>query len=513
MDPAQAVAFPLPPTVPADRIVPRIRTGAEFEAVLAGQTRIFPRRRTTIFSWSLESIRKARDAQLLGEFLLPVALAQAMRTDDALFNAYRGRIAPQQSVSTRLVDCGARGKPIARRAAQAVQVSRAVLSGIHGTLANHGIAIGHIERRTNDDGTRVDFLVKEWPLEFVRWRPHERLLYTQTLGGPMVPIVHGNGEWVVFRKFEHDPWTQEACLLPGCLAYAAHANGIRDWTAASRAHGQAKVIGELPSGTDLVSRDPEAGSSGLSLEAQAFLTMLTEIVNGDGGAGIRPAGAKTDFISNGSTAWQVFSELANNREKAIARIYLGTDAVLGSVGGAPGVDIAQLFGITTTILHGDLRAIAQGLNTGVYQPWTAVNFGSSQYAPTFEYDLPDPDEDQNVTQFDGRLTKLLEKIDEYSKRGLVCDQATIDGLAKAYCVSPAPQLAPIAATAVPINIDPADLAKVVKVREARASQGLPPLGTPQDDEFVSIDPAAAKIEAAGVTAGATAAPVEPLQPS
>lgn len=481
--------------------------------MLAGQTRVFPRRRTTIFSWSLESIRKARDAQLLGEFTLPVALAQAMRTDDALFNAYRGRIAPQQSVSTRLVECGARGKPIARKAAQAVQVSRDVLSGIHGTLANHGIAIGHIERRTNDDGTRVDFLVKEWPLEFVRWRPHERLLYTQTFGGPMVPISHGNGEWIVFRKYEHDPWTQEACILPGCLAWASHADSVRNWNAAARAHGQAKVIGELPAGVDLVSKDSVAGSSALSLEALAFLSMLQDIVNGDGGAGIRPAGAKTDFLANGSTAWQVFNELANNREKAIARIYLGTDAVLGSVGGSPGVDIAQLFGITTTILQGDLRAIAQALNTGVYQPWTAINFGSSQYAPTFEYDLPDPDEEQNVNQQDERRTKLLAAIKAYNDQGLVCDQITIDALARAYCISPAPQLAPIAATAVPVNIDPADIAKVVTVREARAAQGLPPLGTPHDNDFVSVDPAAAKIEAAGVTAGTTAAPTEPLQPS
>lgn len=496
-----AVAFPLPPTVPDEQIVPRVRSEEEFAAVLAEPARTFPRRRVTIFSWSLDKIRAARDAQLLGDFALPVAMAKAMRTDDAIFNAYRSRIAPQQSVSTRLVGSG-RSKDIARKAERSVFVSRATLSGIHGTFANHGLAIGHITRQTNDDGTRTDFMLKEWPLEFVRWRPHERLLYTQTLGGPMVPIVHGNGEWVVFRKFDHDPWTQEACILAGCLAWAAHANGVRDWAAAARAHGRPGIVGELPTGLDLLTEDPNTGEKSISLEAAKFHAMLVDLVEGSVGAGIRPAGAKTDVLFNGSTAWQVFNELTNNREKAIARIYLGTDAVLGSVGGAPGVDIAQLFGLTTTILQGDLKAIAQALNTGLYQPWTAVNFGSSQYAPTFEYDLPDPEKEQNLQQQDDRLTRMLAKIDSMNKLGLVVDQNTIDALARAYDVFPVPQLAPIAAQAVSINVDAADAAKVVRVDELRASMGLPPLGGTQGTAFVSIDPSQAKIDAAQITAAA-----------
>ena len=51
-----------------------------------------PVRQRGIFSWDLETIRLARDQQLLGDFQVPVRLAEAMRTDDALFTAYHARV-------------------------------------------------------------------------------------------------------------------------------------------------------------------------------------------------------------------------------------------------------------------------------------------------------------------------------------------------------------------------------------------------------------------------------------
>ncbi len=481
-----------------EKIVPRTRTADEFATVITVDP---PRRLQAIFSWTLESIRAARDEQSIGIFARAVRMAEAMRTDDALFNAYLTRIAPTQSLSTRLDPTGgARGARVARKAQESCIVPRSVLLGIHGTLANHGVAIGHVVRETTEDGGRVDMRLEEWPLEHVRWNPTTETLQTQTRAGLIVDAIHGDGQWVVFRKFAVDPWKQDACVRPGCLVWAAHADGLANWAGSARSHGLAKLVGEMASGVPLKNEDGT-----LSEAAQAFVQMMQDLASGDSVVGVRPAGAKTDVLANPSTMWQVFSELITNREKAAARIYLGTDAILGSVGGAPGVDISELFRVASTRLQGDVQAIQDALNTGLYQPWTAVNYGDSSYAPVFAYNIPDPDKAQTSEQRDTRRKALLAVIKEYRDQGMTVDQNVINRLAKEYGVDDPPVLAPIASRAVPIALAPTDVAKVVRVDEARASQGLGPLGDERGKlTIVELDAAA--------NAPAPAAPAPPVVP-
>jgi hypothetical protein len=433
------------------RIVDRTRQAEEFKTIIASAVTP-PLRTQACYSWELEAIRGARDDQLRGNFSRPVRLAEAMRTDDALFVAYHNRIAPQAAIGAELTACpGTRGESAAKKAKASVFVSRSTLEGIQGTLANHGIAIGCNDHEPNDEGTRVDFKHKEWPLEHVRWNASREVLETRTREGTTEDIIHGNGRWVVYRKFLELPWTQEACVLPGALLWAMHANGLRDWAFTSASHGQAKMIGELPEGIAL--RGDVEGT--LSSEAQAFLDMLQSLMSGEAGVGIRPFGSKTDFVANGSTAWQVFHELILNREKAAARIYLGTDAILGSVGGAPGVDIATLFGVATTKVQGDFAAIEQALRTGVYEPWTAVNCGDSSYAPALVYQMPDPDEEKKSEETAARYARLNETLKGMKEQGMVVDQEVVNHLAKELKISPAPKLAVAPPPAAPAPAPPA----------------------------------------------------------
>ncbi len=415
-----AAGYPISGQV-LDKITPRIRTADEFGKP-ASTSVTPPQHAEWRTAWSLDTIRQARIAQLMGNFLLPVQLARDMRTDDALFVPYLNRIAPQSSVASVLKPAaGVRGAAVAKRASTSVLVPRTVLSGIVGTLANHGLAIGYNAQESNDKGTRVDFRLTEWPLEHVVWRPSEELLYTNTRTGPPVPIVHGNGRWTIFRKFMQRPWQQDACVLPGGLIWASHAGVIADWNATARSHGQAKIIGELPAGMSLQKADAE-GRMQLTAEAAAFIAMIRDIVGGDSGAGVRPAGSKTDFLANGSNAWQVFDTLGTSREKAGMRVYTGTDAALGSMGGAPGVDISILFGVATTIVQGDLAALEQGLCSGVYQPWAAMNEGDSRYAPSLVYQLPDPSAERNSANAAARHTRLTQAVAAYRANGFLITQ-------------------------------------------------------------------------------------------
>lgn len=411
----------------------RVRVADEFRGIL---TVTPPRRTQGPYTWDLEAIRAARDEQIKGMFALPVRLAEAMRTDDALFVAYQNRLAPLISIDTKLVACpGARGATIANAARSSVLIPTSVLESIHGTLVNHGVAIGHIIRTPAGDGTRVDFRLEEWPLEWVRYNYSFERLRTATRHGESVNIVHGDGEWVVFSKVEVLPWTQDACILPGALIWAAHANAIRDWAASSFAHGNAKVFAELPDGWAI--RD---GDGKITPEVGAFLQMLRDVLSGEATAGIRPSGAKTDLLVNDSTMWQVFSELASGREKAAARVYQGTDAALGSVGGAPGVNIDVLFGVATTRVQGDIRAIEQALSSGLFEPWCAINYGDSANAPAIRYQLPDPETSAKADAAFTARDRLNSVIKGMREQGLAVTQDVVNTIAAELGVQPAPAL-------------------------------------------------------------------------
>lgn len=407
-----------------------------------------PRRESAHTSWSLDSIRAARDAQMNGVFKLAVRLAEAMRTDDSIFVARRNRLAPQSSIALTLeAHDSARGRAVARKAALGVKIARPTIASLHSYLVDNGIAIGYNKRTTNDEGTRVDFEHIAWPLEHVRWNASKEVLETPTRGGVTVPIIHGDGNWTIYRKHQVESWKEDAAVLPGSLVWASHAEGLLDWNATTRTHALAKLIGELPSGVPMQQRNPD-GSLSLTPEAEMFGRMLGNLMAGVSQVGIRPSGSKTEFEANPSTAWQVIDTLITNREKAATRIFLGTDALLGAQGGAPGVDIAALFAVASAVFQSDFECLESGFWTGVYQPWTAINIGDSALAPCLEYQLPDPDLSRKIEEESKKHTAFSVALKEHRDSGFVVDQTVVDSFAKIFQIDPVPKLATTAPPAV-----------------------------------------------------------------
>jgi hypothetical protein len=467
----------------------KVRTADEFAIrSLLSQLRS-PTQSSAVYSWDLAAIMSARDDQLRGSFRNPSRLAASMRTDDALFVAHKNRLAPQRALSVQLKPvAGGKGARVASEAEllfgdEGAAVSRETLADINSDLANHGIAVGYNEWIPRDDGSRVDVVHRYWPIEFVAWDSVGRVLYTETdrtmaaavepstsgRGAYYVDIVHGDGRWVVYSAHEGSPWTKDAAVLPGGLVWARHAFAARDWAKGSASHGNAKVVGELPEGVPLQTDDGNGGVA-TSAEAAAFLALIQDVASLDSPAGIRPAGSKIDYVTNGSRAWEVWRELMANAEKAAARIYLGTDGILGAAGGAPGVDISALFGIATTILQADLSAIERGLRTGLIEPWTAVNFGDSSLAPRRSFVIPDPDAQRQREDTAKNEASLCAAIQARRASGFAVTQEWCDDLADEFGVARL-ELAAVQATG--FQLAPTDLARVVTANEARATVGLP----------------------------------------
>lgn len=458
-----------------------------FAPVVPASTQVAPpiEHRGGRFAWSLADIRAARDMQLRGEFFKPVRLAEAMRTDDALFTAYTTRVSTQSAIKLEWYPKDSRaGRRFATRAETSILAPECVRESILGTLANHGIAVGYVQQSTEDDpeyGPTTTFLLTEWPLEFVRYNATQLTLETRTLENGIVTISHGDGRWIVFRKFGHRPWAQDACVLPGALIWAAHAEGISDWAGASYSHGQPKLLGTLREGVSL------GDGTNLTPEAQHLLNVLASLAGGDSPAGVIPAGADAKLLFNGSNAWQVFQELITNREKAAMRVYLGTDAVLGAQGGAPGVDIAALFNVANTRIQGDFEALERGFREGMILPWAQLHGFAKADAPGYCYAVPDTDADKHAEQEATAIDRLKTAVLALREAGLKVTQDTIDALAQALNVSVSCTLAPTETPDEPIalTLAPADVAKVLLVREARAAAGYEPFGDERDDLTVA----------------------------
>jgi hypothetical protein len=229
------------------------------------------------------------------------------------------------------------------------------------------------------------------------------------------PIRHGNGRWVVFSKSELLPHRDDATLLPAAIVWAGRAFAMRDWRKGSASHGNAKVIGEMPADT------PLSDEWGMTREAQAFLEQLMAVASQDVPVGIRPPGSKIDFLTNNSQAWEVWAKLIEVEDRAAARIYLGTDGVLGAQGGAPGVDISQLFGVATSKTQSDLVCIQRGIESGLMAPWAAMNFGDDKSAPTREWVFPDPDASRVRDDFSKRHTAFLAAVKAAKDAGYAVD--------------------------------------------------------------------------------------------
>jgi hypothetical protein len=416
-------------------------------------------------TWSIEQIIGARNAQMAGNFALPAKLAKAIGTDGALFTSRLARLAPVQSLSVKIEPgSGPKAAKIAEEAEalfgdHGIAISSATMTSIRQALVDHGVAFGVINSSPRDDGSRIDMTLSAWPMAWVRWDSLRDCYVTQVQeldeepepGARMFagtvgfeePIVHGCGRWVVFAKSEIEPHTLDAALLPAAMIWPRRAFAMRDWAKGSAVDGNAKVVGELPEGVALTDEDGNP-----TADAAAFMTLLEAIASQNSPFGIRPHGSTVEILHNESGAWEVFTKLTEVSERDAARIYLGTDGVLGAQGGAPGVDISALFGVASTKIQSDLTCIEGAIQSGLIVYWCAINFGDNKAAPTRRYIFPDPDESRVREDFAKRNAAFLADMDGYRRARFVVDQPLIDRVAELHGV-PAPKLPAPSETAAP----------------------------------------------------------------
>lgn len=491
----------------------KVVQASDFDLVRISSEIRQPKVATGLHAWDLTKIRAARELQMIGRFREPARLAEAMRTDYALFAAYLNRLAPQRGLPVELVPASTVARAVRIRdegealfGKKGIGLHPDTLSDVDGCLANHGVAFGCNIVTPREDGSRVDFVMKAWPIEWVTWDPIQRSFFTTVEGLPPQQIVHGDGRWVIFQEHEIEPWKNGA-VIPGAVLWADHAFGVRDRAKASTAHGNAKIVGTMPQGLPLQDADGK-----LTKEAMAFVQLLRDIQSSDTPVGLKPFGSVLDYIVNNSQAWQIFKEIIDSGDKAADRIYLGTPVTAASAGGDA---VGFLFGVRNDIVEGACGAISRGIKTGVIDPWCAINFGDSSLAPSREYLMPDADQDARQKSLGERTKAFHEAIDNAKKNGFEITQPYCDALARAFGIV-SPTLPAVATTRAPtITLAPADVAKVVQVNEVRAAAGLGPLllptGAADPDGLLTLEAFSAKQSSTASTPTAPPAALPPAQ--
>ncbi len=132
---------------------------------------------------------------------------------------------------------------------------------------------------------------------------------------------------------------------------------------------------------------------------------------------------------------------------------------------------------------------------------------TSRYAPSLVYQMPDPDAAKKAEEYAKNEEAFFAAVENYKKNGFEVTQDVIDALAAKHGVTP-PTLAKVVPTS--FTLAPTDLAKVIRVREARASAGQQPFGDERDDMTITELDEFNKAKAAAPSAPGTPLPAHAL---
>lgn len=376
---------------------------------------------TAQYAWRVPTIHCVRDEHMRGEFSRSTPLAAAMKTCAPIYSSLLNRIAPPSGLQRRIVGAeDERGEMIRREAAasfgsRSLAFAPGVLSDGFETLAMAGFFVDQNIWTTRENGSRRDVRLEPWPTEAITVDGATGELVAMTLDGP-VPIVHGDGKWVVGRLHHSKPWQWGAIIALAAL-WPDNAFGKRDRSQAAEAHGQIKPIGTLPQNVPI---DSDEGR---------FMVRMMQAFQRSRSGGLKPFGSTVEFPSSDSAAWQIFRDIISSSASEIAKILLGQDATSGLGKDAPGVGPA-LFGVRNDIVERDIRdGMEPALTLGTLRPWTAINFGRVDAHPAIQWDIPDADEDARVKSLADRTKAFNEALQGYRANRFVVDQTLVNALA------------------------------------------------------------------------------------
>lgn len=289
-------------------------------------------------------------------------------------------------------------------------------------------------------------------------------------------IVAGEGQWIRFAPYGEDrPWARGAWRALA-FAWIVKQFALHDRARFSEVFGTPMRVGKAPEGATERHR-------------RRWIDALKAL--GKDTAIVLPPGYDLELLSVGGSEGGVlvFEQQIEWADRAIAVVLAGQ---IVTTEGTPGFSNGSIHEtIKADIIGFSASATATMLHDQSLVPWARLGYGTAKAAPYPLWDTTLPEDQERKAAALRGIGDAIDKLDQVlAPSGVRVDAMR---LAEQYGI-PTIALPQTDARAPSIQLAPTDVAKVVRVDEARSGANLGPWG--DDDGTLSVAEFAAKREAA-----------------
>lgn len=325
-------------------------------------------------------------------------------------------------------------------------------------LASDGIKIGvGVAEMVPVPGRDYPVMVRLEP-EFLQYRWGEGRWYYNSVAGP-IPITPGDGRWILHTPGGRmNPWQSGSWhCLGAAFIRKEHAKLMRSNFSGKLAN-PARVA-KAPLGST------EEDRSGFmnAVMSWGINTVFTLLPGWD-----------IELIESNGRGWEVFSKEIDDSNFDVMIAIAGQVVTVTGGTGFANASIHET--IAATLIKDTSDALAYTINTQGIPPWEVKTFGVDALENTvrLSWDIRPPldqlAEAQALTATSDAIGKFAAQM---ASQGMV---ANVKELVDRYGLPIDASATPPETKVVKLSLAPTDIAKVVKVDEARGSQGLGPIG-------------------------------------
>lgn len=275
-------------------------------------------------------------------------------------------------------------------------------------------------------------------------------------------------KWFVFTPWgSYRGWIRGAVRSVAPL-WLARQYALRDEMRFSEVHGLPIKTIKAPAQSD--ARDKQRMFQQIRQLGANATVLLPQQTGPDG------TGWELELMEAKDRAWEVFGDLIEHCDREIQQVIRGTNLTSEVQGGSYAA--AQVHADEdSAYADSDCQKLCQAASRLV-QMFLGYNFGAAEMAPEIRLEAPDKQDRLQLSQTQMNVMQTLKTARELGIEldvGMYCEQFNL----------PFVRVAESGEVRVAIPLAPTDIAKTVRVDEARASSGLGPIGDERGDLLIS----------------------------
>lgn len=447
-----------------------------------------------IHAWNVGTVKSAVIGHMGGTFASSAMLVDAMLADDRVQGATNGRIkgVTKNEVlyePSKIVD----NQELAKSVSDEIQeihtelFPESVIEDILKWIIHEGFSLNEMVWTARRD--RWIPRLKSWHPAFTYYLLNERRYVALAQDGQHI-IQPNDPKWALYTPYgSYRGWIRGA-VRSISIPWLVRQFALRDWARYSETHGlpqkKAKVPAQAPS------EDKRRFFNAIkALGSNASFMLPVPIGGGEW---------DVELLEAKDTAWKGFQGLIEQCDKSITLTIRGTNLtteVQTGTGAATDAHRSE----DSDYAKSDCLKLAEFMKTQVLRWYCLYNFGNADLAPTPVFQLDTSDKKLEADTF----KQVVSTMSELKGLG---NQFDIVAFAERFAIPLNANYDPEAEQAPSVVLAPTDVAKVVKVNEARRSSGLKDLTLPNGERDPDGDLTVSEFDMKHQTLKETPAPTD-----